>query len=480
MKVCLPTRWMLLLSLTALVVGACKGDEILGECSDHTDCTDGYYCGPDHQCLCQTDAACPEDQFCNASGYCQNFLGCRIDADCGDPANVRCEIESTGKGNCLCRNDSACLPEEYCNASGVCQKKAGCILDSDCGDVAEFFCRINEQTRIGECFCKADAACEQGEFCNPNGYCQPLAVCTTNDDCPAGKLCDVPSGECLCDHATQSGCKADEICNTSGYCQPRPGCYDNSDCDAGVTFCDIVSRTCIPVGTCNSDLQCPLGQICRQNVCIDGCNTSDDCPLTQCCSGSPDFQCADCDCQNDDFCEFAEFCNNETCETAYTANTPYCKPCDHVTEQCGDSLNRCLIYPFDDDEFAQQHPDNPAEYCAVDCSANDRCPKGFSCNSIIVVSGTCVTNNDCPFGVPCWKGPEEDHGYCPCHDTSNPCPIDMCGLFTKTCINKGIPCQTDADCVIECETDRPDELGGCVVGKTCGLEEGMHCPYPFP
>ncbi len=78
MKVSLLTRWMLLLSLTALAVGACKGEELLGECSDHTDCSDGYYCGPDHQCLCQTDAACPEDQFCNASGYCQDFLGCRI------------------------------------------------------------------------------------------------------------------------------------------------------------------------------------------------------------------------------------------------------------------------------------------------------------------------------------------------------------------------------------------------------------------
>ncbi len=473
-----------LAGILALAVFACSGSEVAGVCNDNGDCDTGFYCGPDHQCLCQADTSCAADEFCNANGFCQKYQGCRLDADCGDAANFRCQIEQTGKGTCLCRNDGACKSEEYCNASGVCQKKAGCILDSDCGDDTLWFCRINSDTKIGECFCKADGACEQGEFCNPHGYCQPLSTCTSNDDCQAGKLCDIPSGECLCDSDAQTGCASGEVCNSSGYCQPRPGCYDNSDCtDIAGTFCDITTRTCIPNGTCTTDRQCPIGQVCQNGACADGCHYASDCELTECCVSN---QCQTCDCQNDDFCAFAEFCNNSNCQSGYSQDTPYCKPCNSQSTdytQCGDVLNRCLIYPFTNDTFAG-HSD---EYCAMDCSTNDRCPKGFGCSEIVVIKSTdeCVTDNDCPSGVPCWKGPEEDKGYCPCHPQKNSCPLDSCDVFgivgpPNTCINKRTPCSSSLDCTIECVSDQADGFGGCVIGKTCGLQEGIHCPYPFP
>ena len=57
------------------------------------------------------------------------------------------------------------------------------------------------------------------------------------------KFCHTESGECLCDHESQTGCGDEEICNTSGYCQPRPGCYNNADCEHLVDhFCDITTR----------------------------------------------------------------------------------------------------------------------------------------------------------------------------------------------------------------------------------------------
>ncbi len=476
----LKTLPLAMLSLAVLLT-ACAGEEIQGVCSSNSDCDSGFKC-IEHQCLCQNDEACGEDEFCNGQGFCQKIIGCRTDADCGE--NFRCQMESSGKGNCLCVNDQACASDEYCNSSGSCQKKAGCILDSDCGDASDWFCRINQETKIGECFCKADGACEQGEFCNPKGYCQPLAVCTSNDDCPAGKLCDTDSGECLCDYANNAGCRSDEVCNASGYCQPRPGCYDNSDCeDVADSFCDLTTQTCIPKGTCTSDRQCPLGQICRQNACIAGCSQSYDCPLDECCVGN---QCQPCNCQDDEFCAFAEYCQSGNCQTAYSQDTPYCKPCDGQSldwNQCGGATNRCLIYPYENDPFTSGS--GKTEYCAVDCSTNERCPSGFSCGDIVVIkpSDQCHSDADCPPGVPCWKSAEEDTGYCPCHATKNACPPDTCDTYgisgpPNTCVNKKTPCQTSADCVIECVSDRDDGFGGCSIGKNCGLIEGVHCPDP--
>lgn len=462
-----------------LAVFSCGGSEVAGVCKSNGDCDSGFYCGPDHQCLCQADTSCAEDEFCNPNGFCQKFQGCRTDADCGDPANFRCQIEQTGKGTCLCRNDGACASDEYCNTSGICQKKAGCILDSDCGDDTLWFCRINSDTKIGECFCKADGACEQGEFCNPHGYCQPLASCSSNDDCPAGKLCDVGSGECLCDSDAQTGCASGEVCNSSGYCQPRPGCYDNDDCtDVQGTFCDITTQTCIPVGTCTTDRQCPLGQICRQSACVDGCNYASDCQLTQCCVAN---QCQTCDCQNDDFCAFAEYCNNSQCQSGYTQDTPYCKPCDSSSlgDQCGDHMNWCLIYPFESDAYANEYTgSNPIEYCAPDCSNNERCPSGFSCGPLRIVdpSDKCQTDADCPNGAPCLGSAEEDEAYCACNDITNPCAPDMCIL--GECLYMKTPCTTSQDCPVSCEKYDGVDYGACTIGKACGLDEGIKCPAP--
>ena len=470
-----------ILAVAGLALAGCSSKEIQGVCDNDADCGTGFKC-IEHQCLCQTDQACADDEFCNPQGFCQKVVGCRVDSDCGE--YMRCQLDEHGRGTCLCTGDQACPDGQFCNSSGSCQDVPGCLLDSDCGDPNLYFCRINPETDVGQCYCKADEACEKGEFCNPKGFCQPKASCTTNDDCPAGKLCDTSSGECLCDPDSQTGCRSDEVCNSSGYCQPRPGCYDNSDCeDTPGTFCDLTTQTCIPEGTCTSDRQCPLGQVCRNRTCVPGCNQSYDCPLDQCCVGN---QCQPCDCQNDEFCAFAEYCQNGGCQSAYSASTPFCKPCDSQSldyNQCGSPTNRCLIYPYTNDAFAAQS----SEYCAVDCEANERCPAGFVCSQLVVIkqSDQCRTDADCPSGVPCWKSPEEDTGYCPCHPSMNPCPIDTCDTLgiagpRYTCVNTKKPCQTSADCLIQCVAD-PDStqgFGGCVVAKNCGLAEGVHCPDP--
>lgn len=495
----------LLAAAFLVVLPACNQTDVQGNCSRDSDCDSGFVCSADHLCLCTSDSACTEEgQFCNSSGFCQKYLGCRTDADCGDTDSWRCMISDSGNGQCLCKSDSACESGEFCNTAGSCQKKAGCILDSDCGPEQDWRCKINSDSGIGECFCNTDNACEQGEFCNVHGYCQPNSTCESNDDCPAGRFCNVQTGECLCNPDAQTGCASDEVCNTSGYCQPRPGCYDNSDCkDLPDTYCDFSTRTCVANGTCTADTQCPLGQICRldqgQYRCINGCNSSADCPLDQYCSSN--YQCT-AGCQADDFCDFTQFCTNGTCTDGYSQQSPYCKPCDNRDlTACGALENSCLIYPYVEDPFSQISD----QYCAPDCSGNQRCPNGFSCNSVIGIKQTdlCSTDADCPYGLPCLKSPEEDQGYCPCHNTKNPCMDnscwkDTCSSFSHKCalLNASgvtLPCQTDADChvcsgtllkcgagdtcpEVQCETYDGVDYGGCVMAKACGLMEGFHCP----
>ncbi len=59
---------------------------------------------------------------------------------------------------------------------------------------------------------------------------------------------------------------------------------------------------------------------------------------------------------------------------------------------------------------------------------------------------------------------------------------DTWGLYgpANTCVNMKTSCQSSADCVIPCVADGADGFGGCVIGKNCGLMEGIHCPYPWP
>ena len=349
------------------------------------------------------------------------------------------------------------------------------------------------------CRCVSDEGCDRaaGEVCMPNGTCQIYTGCGPQAPCPSLWSCEESTGECLC--IGDESCLTGEVCNASGYCQPSAGCFDNDDCGQG-DMCDTPSKTCMPVNTCNTKYQCPIGNLCSGGLCVPGCDDYGDCPLG---SGCIEGNCMQGVCEEDEFCDFREYCSNGNCLDAYSANTPYCKPCDGQNMMdCGLRQNPCLIYPFDDDAFIQG-AGGLDEYCSVDCSGNQSCPNGFVCNSIITVKQTdlCRADNECPGSLPCLIPQEEDNGYCPCHDTQNPCMANtclttmMCGTFTNTCLLLDLPCQTDADCymcsvttlhcttnadcpAIQCEKYDGVDYGGCVSAQGCGLDEGYHCPAP--
>jgi hypothetical protein len=465
--------------LAALAAACGGGGSGIGECDNNGDCEPSFLC-KNHKCMC-TDAACAADPttYCNDSGSCQKWNGCQTDADCTDATNYRCLVTAKGSGTCMCRNDQACAADEFCNTNGQCQKKTGCISASDCPDPANFRCQINEQTMTGECLCTNNAACQATEFCNPKGYCQPLASCTKNEDCPASKYCKVETGECLCQD--NAGCLSTEVCNASGYCQPRPGCFDNRDCvDIPNTYCDFETRTCVAVGTCNADYQCPIGQVCAQHACQVGCRSSQDCDLDEYCNGS--YACV-AGCQGDSSCEPLQFCRSGTCQDAYTTNDPYCKACDGLTSACGDAANWCIVYPYANDGFGSDN------YCGPSCASDADCPNGMGCGELQVIYNAdnpfdpiCTTDGECPTGVPCWKDPETpDKGYCPCHDQRNPCPANTCNTLYHQCTATGKACTSNANCTaVSCEYQDANGLGACIIGASCGVNEGIHCPPGHP
>jgi len=365
-----------------------------------------------------------------------------------------------------------------------------CEMDGDCPN----FWRCDMYAFI--CRCVSDEGCNQvaGEICMPDGTCRIYTGCTSDSMCPSLWRCEVNTGECLC--TTDEACGAGEVCNASGYCQPSAGCFDNDDCGQG-EMCDTPTKTCIPSNTCTTKFQCLIGNLCSGGLCVPGCEDYGDCPLRSACIQG---QCMQGVCEDDTFCDFMWYCSNGNCLNAYSANTPYCKPCDGQNMlDCGLRANPCLIYPFDPPEPFAQVSD---EYCSVDCSGGQSCPNGFSCSSIITVKTTdlCRSDAECPGNLPCLKSQEEDQGFCPCHDTQNPCMSNtclqnMCGTFTNTCLLIDLPCQTDADCYmcsvttlpcatnadcppIQCDKYDGVDYGGCVSAQGCGLEEGYHCPPP--
>jgi hypothetical protein len=484
----------------SLALSGCKTNDVQGQCNQDGDCDSVYFYCAENQCLCKSDLACLEgEEFCNALGHCQKYTGCRVDTDCGDTEKFRCQIGDAHNGVCLCKKDTACQSGEFCNTSGVCQKKEGCLADADCGTPATSFrCYVNPETSIGECLCRDEQACKQGEFCNSKGYCQPSTTCQNNEDCPAGRKCKTETGECLCDHDANTGCKSKEVCNVSGYCQPRPGCYDNRDCaDTANYYCDTETKTCIPVGTCGADRQCPAGQICASRQCTDGCRSSDDCPLDAYCNTS--YKCVtgcrdnkSCEyidsvatpaCQDTNSCGLLDNCTNGQCKPA---GGLFCNKCSSGTQTYCDNGNTavCLIYPYDSDGF------NSDGYCSPICDAeHPNCPNGMDCGPVITILNTANlqdpfcggTHGNCPNGVPCVIDPEQpDKGYCPCHDALNPCSC-VTVLFSKVCINNpSQTCVTDADCGITCQFKDEDGFGGCLFAYTCGLEQGFHCPPGHP
>ena len=525
-----------------------------GLCVDQNACVDDADCSPPlstcrtatGECVeCLADADCPSGERCVAY-TCR--AGCSSDGDCSDPTpfcrpdgaecvecldDAHCDAGAVcDDGRCTvpaeCQADDECDPGQIC-VDGACH--SGCRSARDCPQ--DRIC-LPDEGPYGSCVaCQADADCADGHICQDHDcvfFCSQDAHCSP-------QVCDRASGRCV-------ECNDDGDCTGGAHCLDHvcsDSCQDDSDCADGL--CDLDSGRCVE---CLAKDDCPLGHLCSDGACVPGCESDRDCPdgqscvegqcdgplcqSNQDCSGAtcvceegtcvlppPVCQseqdccwgeicifgtCVEPECQSELDCDFMQLCAGGLCEDAYTADAPYCDPCQNTDPySCGPIENFCLIYPYDD-PFGQAHD----TYCAPDCSADGRCPNGFECTSVITIkqSDICQSDADCPAGLPCIRDDNASQGYCPCHEQDNPCPENSC--FNDNCGADGhcsalamsgimVPCQSDQDChlctvtmepcgagdtcpPLECAPIDDQDHTGCISGRACGLADGQHCPAP--
>ncbi|WP_408888882.1 hypothetical protein ACJ2CR_31530 [Myxococcus faecalis] len=150
-------------------------------------------------------AACPSDSSVDSEG-------CRVDADCGSPA-------------------------EACNPAGFCQDRAGCESNADCADDS-LFCDTSTGTCLTRGRCGSDVHCPLGEVCDVSRT-TCVTGCRSSGDCP-GTACRCQDAPCLCDATTPEGRAACAlgVCD-AGFCADASDCAFGERCGAATCFSDF-------------------------------------------------------------------------------------------------------------------------------------------------------------------------------------------------------------------------------------------------
>lgn len=319
----------------------------------------------------------------------------------------------------------------------------------------------------------AGSNCPNPPFGNVTG-----GRCRTNVDCGLFRSCNVGTGVCGC--TDDRGCGDGEFCNGVSQCQTISGCQDNTDCETQGQdlICNVKDSVCSPRGICLQDSQCPLGKICEGSTgaCVEACRDEGDCILGAGCireGTNPLGTCRAGACSRTQDCVPGSNCDLTTNTCVADDRGPFCGACqafDPQDPQCGDPANYCLIDTGD--------PTGNGHFCGVDCSQQQGCPSGFSCEDVIIVgppatpqcgveacvgnictqSGTsCTQNEDCPFGPPGGDCPRGHEGIC-LGTQNQTCRTDGdCGGSPGSCVTAACSggenaaigfcsCVIDADC----------------------------------
>lgn len=181
-----------------------------------------------------------------------------------------------------CAVDNDCAFNEKC-IEGKC--KLTCRVDNDCflGHIC-----LNNQCVYG---CHADEDCAATQSCrnnnciNPceNSPCGPNAYCTVSNhraSCACGKgFVPSPTAKVACVRAPSDSCTENKQCPVGNVCIDNlckticgsdEGCLSNERCD-------VNSGICKPL--CRKDHDCRNGEICEGLLCVVGCRSSSDCSL---------------------------------------------------------------------------------------------------------------------------------------------------------------------------------------------------------
>ncbi|MEE2962488.1 MAG: hypothetical protein VYA34_17270 [Myxococcota bacterium] len=152
-------------------------------------------------------------------------------------------------------------------------------------------CQDDETTPTSDVVACVDSTeCDEGFECD-NGDCvvNDTLTCSSTNDCPAGMTCDLRRSVCV-DCLTDTQCPEGLVClegacseapapdsESSGETNPDPnpdpnpgssgnnnGCAGDADCSFG--RCDVTTGQCVD---CLTSGDCPSGNICRDNICIE-------------------------------------------------------------------------------------------------------------------------------------------------------------------------------------------------------------------
>lgn len=424
------------------------------------------------------------------TGKCQNPDYCDGDPDCTDPKKPVCD-----QANHLCvpcTSDNHCDPGQLCNLAshtclngcsqghacapdgGICEQDAGlcvdCLADSDCLDPAKPRC---------------DSASHRCFPCNP-----------TNDNCPWSTYCALQAGEYKC----ASGCKADPDCNPQAPDGGLGGDDDGGVPDGGMgggkpmLYCEVAKHMCVQ---CTTDEHCPLGSICRGNLCVPGCTLQHGCDKMLACCGMPgNLQCTDTtgDFQNCGGCGVVcqggfNCCNSGCsdprndvlncgmCGNACKAphSTPGCMARTCTIVKCDPGWADCVGGYQDGCETNIDTNPNNCGGCNNACSLPNALPgcKGGMCAVLSCFPGwgNCDNQpgNGCEADV---NNNNANCGACGAACSSNHVqPFCKSGTCTGPCENGWLDCDTNKQ-TNGCEVDSQSDTKNC---GTCGNDCSATC-----
>ena len=384
-------------------------------------------------------------------------------------ASVGCSDDDT-TANASCNFDSECPLGQVCGANDVC-------VTAPCSDCIEGqICYRTEANPAGSCSapeCGSDADCvDKGGSC-VQGVCTD-EECQSNEDCGANEICNL-ANQCVESDGT---CTTDINCPDGQICSNeicREGCNENQDCVDG-EYCDMTSRTC--QAGCRGDEDCASTQSCTDNrcVCTPGtCGAGRFCNVD---SGNCEeaMSCDQITCPEGQVCDPVTFgcveaCTPESCMAGQVCNT--------ATGQC--VVDNCVGEdPGQCQDNAQRPLWDPVKCFCAECVSDDDCntAAGETCNA----SGVCFAcETTCDPSVPGTCG--GDTPYC-----SDGCCIECIGVADcdqtagELCLDGfcGQPpsCTTDPS-VCPSGTTCNTMSGQCEAGMTgasCSQDDPLSCP----
>ncbi|WP_438036627.1 outer membrane exchange protein TraA family protein [Sorangium sp. So ce204] len=342
---------------------------------------------------------CPGSYYCNEAALCApcdtaRFCGESCSACTGD--TLFC-INLEGRTQCAecrtsedCRDGFVCDPETHeCKEEYECEIDEDCSRDKICVDHTCVLCDTSDRCAGNSCNCCPNGINGTQMDCaavEPGGT--PMCVeCLTDEQCPDGKVCHVPTGHCM-----DRPLPTNALPNCCGE-----GCVDcmhpedpNDPQSPPVPFCLPG-----PIGTacaaCRNDMDCAEGQYCLSGECKE-CVKDRRCgPRCDSCGGDTPF------------C-FGQFSELAACVRCTSDEQCAGTTCNRETHQCDPP--GCMATCGEDTPYCD------GERC-VECYADTQCPCGNTCDlATNTCDVSCKTNLDCLGNEHCRWTDEADAKEC--------------------------------------------------------------------